>query len=464
MILLSLLFSLSLFAKKPDIGETLFNNKQYAKAKTVYEDFLKKKPTDALANYRYARCCYELKKAEDAIIHFEMSGTKFPLRDFYLGELYFNSYRFDQSVMAYQTYLTTIDSTDIKRPDLLNKLKKSENAARLITKVEDIAIVDSAVVNKTDFLKYYKFNSELGSLTQAKLNMPHKKKADKITYTTQRQDRVYFSDSIHGQMDLFTSFKLLDGWTKPASISNVLNTLANENYPFVLLDGVTVYYASDGENSIGGYDIFITRYNPTIDSYLTPENIGFPFNSPANDYMMVIDEQRKLGWFATDRRQPTDKVMIYTFVTNESKTILHSDDLNDIRSAASLITYRKVEIKKQNNDTIATNHIKGLEKQIEFIINDSTVYTRFNQFKSKDAQNGWTELNKLTLDYNLKQNELNQLRLKYDKTLNEPEHTNISQQILELERNLVEMKKQIALKTVWVRNEEFKYLLKFEKK
>jgi len=464
LIILTFLFSLSLFARKADDGEIFFNNKQYAKAKTFYEAVLKKKSTDALANYRYARCCYELKEAEDAIIHFEMSGTKFPLRDLYLGELYFDSYRFEQSAIAYKTFITTLDSTDLKRPDMLNKLNKSEIAARLITKVEDIAIVDSVVVNKTEFLKYYKFSSELGSLTQAKLNMPHKKKADKITYTTQRRDRIYSSDSIHGQMDIFTSYKLLDEWTKPASISEVINTHANENYPFVLLDGVTVYFASDSENSIGGYDIFITRYNPTTNSYLTPENIGFPFNSPANDYMMVIDEQRKLGWFATDRRQPADKVMIYNFITNDTKTILHSEDMSYIRSVAGLKTYRRGEVKKQNNDTILTNQIKGMEKQIEFIVNDSTVYTHINQFKSKEAQSGWTELNKLTLDYTTKQNELSQLRLKYNKTENELEHTNLSQQILELERNLVEMKKQLNLKTTFVRNEELKYLEKLQKK
>ena len=42
-------------------AETLFNNKQYSKAKTIYDLLLKKKPNDALNNYRFARCCYELK-------------------------------------------------------------------------------------------------------------------------------------------------------------------------------------------------------------------------------------------------------------------------------------------------------------------------------------------------------------------------------------------------------------------
>jgi len=458
LIFLSFLFSLSLFARKADDGEIFFNNKQYAKAKAVYETVLKKRPNDALANYRYARCCYELKEAEDAIIHFEMSGTKFPLRDLYLGELYFNSYRFERSVLAYQTYLTTVDSMDVKRPDLLKKLKKSEIAARLFTKVEDIAIVDSVVVNKPDFLKFYKFSSELGSLSQETLNMPHRKKADKIKYTTQRQDRMYFSDSIRGNISIFTSFKLLDGWSKATSVSDVINTAANENYPFLLLDGVTIYFASDGENSIGGYDIFVTRLNPSTNTYLAPENVGFPFNSPANDYMMVIDEQNKLGWFATDRNQPAGKVAIYTFAPNEFKNIVRTENKDSLRDVAQLIKYRKISRSKSDNRIPVQAQIKESESQIEFVVNDSTVYHSVSQFKNPAALNGWNELTKLTEDYKVKTKELTDLRAKYELAENEENRKALTPKILETENKVLEMKKLLSTKTVEIRNIESNYI------
>ena len=47
--------------------------------------------------------------------------------------------------------------------------------------------------------------------------------------------------------------------------------------------------------------------------------MGFPFNSYANDYMLVIDETCNVGWFASDRYQPEGKVCIYTFIPNESR-------------------------------------------------------------------------------------------------------------------------------------------------
>lgn len=455
-VFLYLFLSMSLFAQRAAEGDVLFNNKQYLKARTVYENLLKKHPNDALYNFHYARCCYELNDFEKAITHFEKSGSKIPMRDLFLGELYFNTYRFDQSVKAYQTYISTLKLDDNKLPQLQLQLKKAENAARLMTKVEDIAIVDSILVNKVDFLKFYKLSNEMGSLSQELLKLSANKTVDKIKYTTQRQDRIYYSDSIQGQMDIFTSFKLLDGWSVPTSISPLINTPANENYPFLLLDGVTVYFASDGENSMGGYDLFITRFNPSTNSYLAPENLGFPFNSTTNDYMMVIDEQHKLGWFATDRNQSTSKVMIYTFMLNETKTILHSDDKDYLRQFAKLKTYRKANGIVNNNDTKSSSQTQASEQQIEFVINDSLVYTKVEQFKSSEALTLWKEMHKLYLESKTKKIQLSDMRTQYSNAQLENEKSVLSPKILELEAAIAELQKQILHITIQVRKEEIK--------
>jgi len=455
-----LVFTLTLFAQKAADGEIYFNNKQYAKARAVYEVLLKQKPNDALYNYRYALCSYELKDEEKAIEHFKMTGNKFPLRDLYLGELYYNTYRFDESVMAYQTYIATLKPDDSKLPEYQKKIKQAENAAKLITKVEDIAIVDSIVVNKTDFLHFYKFSSELGSLTQEPLKLNSRKTVDKIKYTTQRQDRIYYSDSIKGQMNIFTSYKLLDKWSDAVSVSNVINTPANENYPFLLLDGITLYFASDGENSIGGYDLFITRYTPATDSFLTPENIGMPFNSPFNDYMMVIDEQHKLGWFATDRYQPAGKVIIYTFVPNDAKIIVRTEDKDQLRQYAKLKAYRKLSVLHSDSSTVFEEQMQESEKLKQFVINDSVAYSNVSQFKSEEAKKGWTELHKLSAELKTKKTQLENLRLQFSDLTKEKERQNLTNSIVEAEKNYLNLENQIQTKTIQIRNAEIQYLQK----
>jgi len=458
LIFLFLFFAGALFSQSLSEGETYFNNKQFAKARLIYEALLKKRPNDATFNFRYARCCYELKDVENAIIHFEKSGNKFPVRNMYLGDLYFDLYRFEESAQAYKSYMTTLSPTDNKADEYKDKISRAENAARLISRVEDITLVDSVVVNKDDFLRFYKFNSELGSLSREPIRLKGHHRTDKIKYMTQRQDRVFYSDSINGQMDIFTSYKLLDGWSQPTPVSDKINTQANENYPFLLADGVTIYFASDGANSIGGYDLFVSRYNPSTDSYLAPENIGMPFNSPFNDYMMVIDEQRKLGWFASDRYQPSGKVMIYTFIPNEVKTIIHSDDKDYLRRAAQLKTYRTVTNALPDNSVETDDQQHKAEKQIEFVINDSIVYTNINQFKSDEAIRLWNDLHKFSVELNGKVKDLAELRAKYARTENDSERSAMAPAIMELEKKNMEMKNQLSIKTIQVRNAEIKFL------
>ena len=97
------------------------------------------------------------------------------------------------------------------------------------------------------------------------------------------------------------------------------DTGGNDDFPFLLSDGTTLYFASDGEGSIGGYDIFVSRMNTEDGCFLRPDNLGMPFNSPANDYMMAINEVANLGWFASDRNQPQGKVCVYVFVPNDKR-------------------------------------------------------------------------------------------------------------------------------------------------
>jgi hypothetical protein len=174
--------------------------------------------------------------------------------------------------------------------------------------------------------------------------------------------------------------------------------------------------------------------------------------------MMVIDEQNKIGWFATDRRQPAGKVMIYTFVPKEIKTIVRTENKDYLRSIAQLTTYRKVSGDKKDNLITLLSKSAESEKRIEFVINDSTVYTNVNQFKNPEAVKLFNELTLLTADYKIKQKELLDLRLKYDRAENDEQRSTITPQIIELEKRNLGMKKQLSLKTVQVRNAEVEFM------
>lgn len=116
----------------------------------------------------------------------------------------------------------------------------------------------------------------------------------------------------------------------------------------MLSDGVTVYFASDNESGLGGYDIYITQYNTNTNMYLPPENIGMPYNSPANDYLLVIDDIKGIGYFASDRYMTDGNVCVYTFIPNDEKQILRDTTEEYIRHfAQGKVLQPKQEKRKQ---------------------------------------------------------------------------------------------------------------------
>lgn len=166
-------------------------------------------------------------------------------------------------------------------------------------------MVDSFVVDKDNLLAAYRISPESGQLYMYNEYFDRAGNNGGTVYETELANKLYYSErKAGGTLSILQRSKMGDRWGRGTLLPGSVNEAVNASFPYVLTDGVTIYYAADGENSMGGYDIFVTRYNTDTDTYLTPENVGMPFNSPYNDYMYVIDEFSNLGWFASDRYQP----------------------------------------------------------------------------------------------------------------------------------------------------------------
>jgi len=435
-------------------AERLFNSKQYQKSLSIYEQLLKRRSSDALLNYKAARSAYELGDYFAAAHYFEKSGNKYSLTPYYLGESLILSYQFEKAIPALQAFIDGKSTDETKRTYCTELLKKAEVGRKLMKRVQDIAIIDSSIVNKADFLKFYKFSADLGSITQQQVKLG-KKNGDKISFVTQRDDRKCFSDTTNGNFNLYSSYKLMGKWGASSSLSATLNTSANENYPFLMPDGITLYYASDGENSLGGYDIFMTRYQASSKDFLSPDNVGFPFNSEANDYMMVLDELQKTGWFATDRNQPTGKIAIYSFQLNDEKSYLSTTDSVELYQVAKLQKFKLAKSKK----TITTTKLtKPSSKQLaNIIINDSIQYADVSEFKSVKAQVAFNEA--LLMEQELK--ELKQLIDDSRKAYATAETTQkqaLAEKLNQLEPLSIQLQKDVFNKKKDAINQEQKFL------
>ncbi|BCS86450.1 hypothetical protein prwr041_23430 [Prevotella herbatica] len=267
---------------------------------------------------------------------------------------------------------------------------------QLMPATAKIMFIDSTVVSKNDFLSHIPLNKESGRLEYSNKFFDKKTSNNNTVYINGFGNRAIFADGDSAQTGIYTADKLGDKWTTPTSINSIDKNYEMPLYPFLQSDGVTLFFAAKGKNSIGGYDIFMTRYNSDKNSFFPPENYGLPFNSTANDYLLAIDDFDQLGWLVTDRNQPEGKVCIYTFVPTKERLNFTSDNLNEkqlnrmatIHSISETWKFgdRNVALARQKAMINRNNAAAKNNGDINFVINDNTTYHSISEFSTSNRQ------------------------------------------------------------------------------
>ena len=115
---------------------------------------------------------------------------------------------------------------------------------------------------------------------------------------------IYFaSDRMGGQggLDIFkTSMQANGSWSAPVNLGPDVNSKANEDAPFIHPDQRTLFFTSDGHNTMGGRDIFVTRLNNN--KWTHPENMGYPVNTTVNDNYFTLIADGTRAYFSSDRK------------------------------------------------------------------------------------------------------------------------------------------------------------------
>lgn len=113
-----------------------------------------------------------------------------------------------------------------------------------------------------------------------------------------------------GGMDLYVSTKVGDEWGEPVNLGPNINTTEDEVFPFIHADG-TLYFSSEAHSSNGKLDIFTTKQ--TDGQWMTPENMGVPFNSEQDDFGIIIDRDKRNGYFSSNRTGGIGQDDVYSF-------------------------------------------------------------------------------------------------------------------------------------------------------
>lgn len=384
-------------------------------------------------------------------------------------DFYMEQYEFEEAEIQLKRNIAMLKKKRQPTEQAEQMLKNIERSKRMLQATEKVTFIDSFVVNKRIFLEHIKLSTESGTLDTYTHFFGTRDTMDCTVFRSELGNKIYFSQiDEKGYQRLFTSDLIGDKWNTPIALKG-LNEDDSQNYPFLLSDGMTLYYAAKGEESLGGYDIFVSRFNTDEGKFLRPENIGMPFNSPANDYMFAIDEINNLGWLVTDRNQPEDNVCIYVFIPTETREIYNTTDTDtmEIKRAARISsiseTWKKIEsvesARLRLESVLNTEKETIKPKDFDFVINNQITYTLTTDFKSPEAKRiigSWKE----STDH-LKQldSQLQGLRNEYASG-NASRKNQLKQQILTMEQNYENLINSTKEQEKKIRNAEISFLKK----
>ena len=259
---------------------------------------------------------------------------------FYLGKAYHINYLFDEAIKNYSEYKNIGSAAKQKKLAVDREIKDCNNGKHLLSNLTDLEITSKKELNDADYFRSYDLKDIGGKLLvkpdDFNTSLDKKKKDKSIVFLPKTGNRVYYSsygeNSDNGK-DIYYKVKLENGTYSAPKKVNGINTEFDEDFPFLHPNGQTLYFASKGHNSMGGYDIFKSNYIEATDSWTQPVNMEFPINSPDDDYLYVTDSLEKTAYFSTGRqslpgktdvlrinteRKPIDVLVIKGTVTKEN--------------------------------------------------------------------------------------------------------------------------------------------------
>lgn len=400
------------------------------------------------------------------------------------AESYFYLYEYDKADEYLDKYLEKRSKTEEAKDknfsygdgsettDWTDDLRKRIDLGRsMLDRVEKIEIIDSINVPAENFYKFFRLAKSAGRLDdEMAIEKAVKSETLKqsgivslwspVFMTEAGDDMIWYGSAENGNSKMFESSRLTDGsWDKPTELFDYAGIFGDNNgswvsYPFLMSDGVTLYFAADGDNSLGELDIFISRRDN--DGFLQPSNIGMPYNSPYNDYLYAIDEENKLGWWATDRNQLKDSVTIYTFIPQELRVNYPTDtpNLTDYAKVKSIamtqdgdtdydaLRTRIASISSDENDKGSPNFVFGLP--------GGRIITSMNQLSNNRAAMAMKEYLNAKDSYEKMKEDLAKLRQAYARR-----DKSAANRILSLEKELDAKKAELLrLKNRVVKLEE----------
>ena len=307
-------------------ANAFFESKEYNKAKPLFSQLLSKDAMNPNYNYRFGTCIMFTEADPLKPLPYIEGGASSkgvnPEAHYFLGRNYQFNYRFEDAIASYEKG----KSAGYSAPgiDLNRSIEECRNGKLLYNASIDFKPALDKEVLASEFYRPYDFRKLKGKVIPMPPNFKTKYDEKNLTGTviytpTSSEVLIYASYGEDGSnaKDLYRVNRLPSGeWALPQRLPATINTKYDEDFAFFDEQSRTLYFASKGHNSMGGYDIFTSNYSIETDTWSSPVNLQYPINSPYDDFLYVSDDEGKVAFFTTARQTEEGKLRVY-------KTLLH---------------------------------------------------------------------------------------------------------------------------------------------
>lgn len=132
--------------------------------------------------------------------------------------------------------------------------------------------------------------------------------------------RLPLAEPGFGGLDIFMSKRIPGGhWSIPVNLGPTINTQYDEMFPIISHDGKTLYFASQGHKSMGGYDVYKSEWNEQFNRWERPENLGYPINTTMDNFTYCPTDNPRHGYTAQLRKGGMGDLDLYRVIYNDEE-------------------------------------------------------------------------------------------------------------------------------------------------
>ncbi|MBN2273965.1 MAG: hypothetical protein JXK95_06505 [Bacteroidales bacterium] len=330
-------------------ASSYFQKKDYTHALPLYRELLNLYPKDHNYQYHTALCLLNLnQEIEEAIDLLQTASVERenPLATFYLARAYHLHYAFEDAIKTYSLFLKSGKKADIRKLEVQRMIEMAKNGINLTREAKSFTVKSTSITPVYQLENAYTISTNgkvIRKPVEFNTKYDQKMNFNSLMYLpayTEINEFVYvsgYSNAGKKSKDIFRIKNINHQlWDMPEPLSKIINTTADEDYPFFHTRTSTLYFCSKGHSSMGGYDIFSSVYDWNTKTWSKPRNLGFPINSPYDDFMMVCDDPGQTAQFASNRSTVAGMATLYRIILNNNEDGTKQLSVDEIRALSEL--------------------------------------------------------------------------------------------------------------------------------